>query len=202
MWEFKEFWPKSDTFYGVFNYINNHYSEEEKPTATSPNHTIDLSETLYKPHSSTIAYFDRGRGDLYFDIDMKDFKIIPTHYDMETMVGTSPPVKWSIYGFNDENNAFLLDEREKMDMCENRQDYPQQCGNRAKIQFSFMNQLGPFRYIRFISHLDRYNVYISNSEYSYFRLGGFELYGQICKGPVCRIPKLTLIIFLTHLNKT
>ena len=192
----REFYPSpSKKFSGFCNFANKHPSINEFSKISAISSTgIDLTGVITRPHTMGTGFISAEP--IYMDIDFHSLRYILYSYDFETMESSTPPVNWSLIGFNEEDGPhYNIHSQFKDDLCTGRTDNPWQCQNREQWNFSVTNILGPFRYLRFFIHEERRSYYNPGKyDDNVFRIGGLDFYGQFCvmneKG-ICSMIKIT-----------
>ena len=166
-------------FQGVFHFLI--HKLNQIPNVETNGELIDstiLNDFLINPKSGETAInVGNSKPNSYVIIDLKYYKLIPTHYQIQTMINYSPPTKWSLLGSNDKTQYFDINSPpENNSLCSNGPiEHKELCSDRKTSTFQVpeTNQIGPFRYFQFKVLKNRAPGYYD------LRLGGFELYGTL-----------------------
>lgn len=173
----KSFPYSGRSFNGIFNYLKRVDRKSVNITTDGNVSHGDLTDMVFNPYESTmmIDVDEKIQPQPYFIIDFSSYKAYIINYQIQTMKQTTPPCAWNISGSNDNKTWYLLDEKSDQDekICEKQTaENIYKCKSRETTSYTIDNQIGPFRYIKYVCIRNRANLYD-------IRIGGFELYGSI-----------------------
>ena len=178
----KVFVPGNKQFKGAFNYVYQvSGSEYPKIEITGTKEIDDPIALITKPLESNVAYAEGTNTFTNVDIDLGKFKVLPSHYQLSTNVGGTPPLLFSLQGSNNKSESWIPIDSNRYDpyLCPYTMGSTvTQCATRGIKLITPNHIVGPFRYIRFVVHASRWELGYSTRSYS-LRLSGIELYGNL-----------------------
>lgn len=181
----KSFRPGNKKFKGVFNYIysltNHVYPTVEISGTQGQDEAIKV---ISNPFEAKIDY-DAGKNDDFtsVDIDLGYYRVLPSHYQLSTMIGGTPPLNFSLFGSNNMSEGWIPIDPNRYDhyLCPYEMGSSKtQCSIRDIKLITPKNIIGPFRYIRFASYCTRWELGNSGRSHN-LRIGGIEVYGNLYK---------------------
>ena len=112
-------------------------------------------------------------------IDLVTHKLHPSHYELGTSNGGSPPIDFSFSGSNDKNEWFVIHSKTNyLDLCPYLNDEPK-CQSEEINVLKLDKQIGPFQYFKFSISKTRYLLYDPDHPTKDLRLSGFDIYGKL-----------------------
>ena len=104
----RTFFPKKIPFRGSLNYIysitNHNFPKVEISGTKTGDEAIDI---IANPTSANIAYSSGSNKYTNVDIDLGEYKLLPSHYQLSTMIGGTPPLNFSLLGSNNLSEEWI-----------------------------------------------------------------------------------------------
>jgi hypothetical protein len=176
----KVFVPGNKKFEGALNYIYAISKHSFPKIEISGVKELDDPITLVSnPLSSNVAYQQQGNELINIDIDIGSYKVFPSHYQLSTIIGGTPPLNFSLLGTNDPNEGWIPIDSYRYDpyLCPYTMGSSTTvCETRGIKLITPNHYVGPFRFFRYALHYNRWELGHNEREYA-LRLGGIELYG-------------------------
>ena len=179
----KTFSPKGRHFAGSLNYIFS-ISQHAYPTVSisGTQEKDDPITIISNPLTAAVFFSPLNDGIMNVDIDLGRYKVLPSHYELSTAKGGTPPLNFSLLGSNNKNEEWIPIDKHRYNpyLCPYEDGSSDTACKERKINlFPLDTVIGPFRYIRFVCNYNRWELGHDNQRNADLRIGGFEIYGNV-----------------------
>ena len=179
------FTPSNVPYSGILHFIYFQSFYQKNSELLSNNGVLDgdknpLIELVSKAGSAKVwSSSESESNDLI--IDLLGYKAIPSHYQLGTSIGGSPPTIFKFFGSNDKSQWFEIDSiKDNLTLCPYDGNEPK-CQEETVSNWPPKEQIGPFRYFKLSIFKTRYKIHHPDHNTRDIRLSGFDLYGTIYK---------------------